>query len=304
MTSMGSSISGPANSALPGAAVRTCLLIPALAMLSSCDLITPEENKRNGFDIVVDMPHWVEASVRQAIEDAASRWSMVLAETEFTNIPILPGTECDEREVRVEEVDDVLILVGFPMELDLALVRSGICTVRSASLTPVVGYINFDRSEVAKLVEWGALTDVAFHSIAHVLGFGITWEELELVDETPEVHFTGSKARAAFAAAGGDSYAGVKIPVDRDGGHWQWKVFGSEIMTASVPGSRSWPLSAITLQAMADMGYRVDDSLADNYELSGPRQQADAHRGPVLDFGRDFAYGPVKVLHDDGRAIR
>ena len=273
-------------------------------MLSSCGLITPEENKRNGFDIVVDMPRWVEASVRQAIEDAAARWSTILAETEFTNIPILPGTECNEREVRAVDVDDVLILVGFPMELDLSLVRSGICTVRSASHMPVVGYMNFDRSEVAKLVEWGALTDVAFHSIAHVLGFGITWKELELVEETPEAHFTGSKARAAFAAAGGESYSGVRIPTERDGGHWRWKVFGSEIMTASVPGSRPWPLSAVTLQAMADMGYRVDDSFADNYELSGSRQQADAHRGPVLNFGRDFDYGPVTVLRDDGRAIR
>ena len=304
MTFPGSSIYGPAKSALSRAAVRTCLLIPILAMLSSCDLITPEANRRNGFDIVVNMPAWVEASVRQAIEDAASRWSLILAETEFTNIPILPGTECHERAVSTEEVDDVLILVAFPLELDLTLARSGICTVRSASHMPVVGYMDFDRSEIPELLEWGKMTEVAFHSIGHVLGFGVTWEDLELVEETPQVHFTGSKARDAFAAAGGERYSGVRIPTERDGGHWRWNVFGSEIMTASVPGSGSWPLSAITLQAMADMGYKVDASFADNFELSGPRQQADAHRGPVLDFGRDFDYAPVTVLRDDGRAIR
>ena len=91
----------------------------------------------------------------------------------------------------------------------------------------------------------------------------------------PDTHFTGANAIAAFDAAGGTSYAGAKVPVENDddfGGvdrHWRISVFGyGELMvgTFRLRGARL-PMSAITVQSMADLGYSVNAGAADGYGL-------------------------------------
>ena len=66
------------------------------------------------------------------------------------------------------------------------------------------------------------------------------------------------------------------------------------------------PISAITLQAMADLGYTVDVSLADDYELPGtvpPGAGAD-RAGRVYDLTGDVVRVPVRVIDADGRVVR
>ena len=68
------------------------------------------------------------------------------------------------------------------------------------------------------------------------------------------------------------------------------------------------PISAITLQSMDAIGYEVDASLADDYELPDPSLPPPAPPGEddsaIFDLGNDVVWRPVSVVDTDGRVIR
>ena len=122
------------------------------------------------------------------------------------------------------------------------------------------------------------------HEIGHVLGIGTLW--YDFIVNAPhdnsgsaDTHFTGPLATKAFDEAGGTNYQGAKVPVQnqqRDQGHWRYEVIRGEIMggsttTSGIRYNRS--LSAITIQALADLGYKVDVSKADPYRLPAPNSK-------------------------------
>ena len=111
-------------------------------------------------------------------------------------------------------------------------------------------------------------------------------------------------AVAAFDAAGGAGYTGGKVP--REGAHWRASVFGTEMMVSSNRLGRPDPVSAITLQSMADMGYAVDASRADPYQLAAPAPAPVPGDGvaPPIDLGDDVRWGPVDVVDESGRVVR
>lgn len=84
-----------------------------------------------------------------------------------------------------------------------------------------------------------------------------------------DTHFAGPLAIEAFNAAGGRNYPGKKVPVSTagDDGHWRGSIFGNEVMSSGLDVSLPAPLSAVTIQSMADMGYEVDVTKADDYAL-------------------------------------
>lgn len=281
-----------ARVATRGRRPRRCApLLVALASLGACG---PDANERNGFDIDVVIPRWVDDSVRDAITDAALRWAAILEDTEFENVILDDGADCRGIDVGGEFVDDVMILVRLPFEIPSSVAQAGICAVRAGSHAPIVGHVSLDRSRLGELEEEGVLEYVALHEIGHVLGFGVTWNDLYLLGETPNPHFTGPLARAAFDSAGGTDFAGAKVPVDRDHGHWSG-VLGGELMTRSLVGEGV--LSAVTIQALADMGYQVDLSLAQDFHVSvSGSRAARGPRGPTVDLGRDLDRGPVTIV--------
>ena len=88
----------------------------------------------------------------------------------------------------------------------------------------------------------------------------------------PDAHWPGANAVAAFDAAGGTKYQGGKVPVENEhggsaslNGHWRLSVMPGEMMTYNLDGTA---LSAITIQAMADLGYTVNAGAADSYSIS------------------------------------
>ena len=277
-------------------------LLVAAAALSCSEPMAPVGDEK--FDIALDMPNWVADPVRRAFEDAAATWAAILAETEFQDVSFDGKTMCGEREVTVGDVDDVLVLVSFPFNIDGSLALAGICVARARSHEPIVAYVNIDRSELPELLEWGLLYDVVLHEMAHALGFGVMWDRLQLVGDAPEAHFTGPRARAAFDDVGGRGYEGARVPTESDHGHWRTRVFGPEIMTHALTGYGRTPLSIVTLQAMADMGYRVDLSMADDYRLPhGPNGPEERHR-PVINLDGDLQHGPVILVDEYARAHR
>ena len=111
------------------------------------------------------------------------------------------------------------------------------------------------------------MRDVGLHEIGHVLGIGTIWEDSGMLRGLgTNTHFAGPQAIAAFNQAGGTDYQGAKVPTEPNGGHWHHSVLAGELM-APTDGDA---LSAITLQALSDLGYSVDLSLADSYVLPSP----------------------------------
>ena len=81
-------------------------------------------------------------------------------------------------------------------------------------------------------------------------------------------------------------------------------MFGDELMTASVRPDLdgTLPLSAITIQSLADLGYEVNAGLADEYRLPAPASAKPSAEHPV-EWGDCVAERPVTVVDENGRVI-
>ena len=156
----------------------------------------------------------------------------------------------------------------------------GVHRWRLPSWMPIASGVQLDQDDVGTMSN-AKLAALMLHEIGHTLGFGTNWDYLlqnpslvygNAIVPTPDTHFSGINAIAAFNAAGGSSYTGEKVPVEntlgisRDG-HWRESVLDNELMTSRAAEAVSFPLSAITIQVLADMGYRVDVTQADAYTL-------------------------------------
>jgi hypothetical protein len=144
----------------------------------------------------------------------------------------------------------------------------------SDSGLPYRGFIEVDEADLAALASGGQLLAVVTHEMAHVLGFGTVWEQDGLLRDAggSNPRFTGPVATAQYNAIFGKSDSAV--PVENSGGpgthdqHWRESVFGNELMTGFVDDGAN-PISRVTVGALADLGYVVDMSAADDYAAPG-----------------------------------
>ncbi len=119
-------------------------------------------------------------------------------------------------------------------------------------------------------------------------------------------YFNGTAAINAFDNVGGSGYGGNKVPVEEVGGpgtwcaHWRELVFETELMTGfiSLPGTAN-PLSEVSVEAFADVGYLVDPSGADPYTLPGSAPVASQTRGRQL--VELVEIGPIFAIDEQGR---
>jgi hypothetical protein len=63
-------------------------------------------------------------------------------------------------------------------------------------------------------------------------------------------------------------------------------------------------LSAISVQSLADVGYRVDVTKADAYALPISSAAAVRGRGPVIDLSNDIWIGTILEVDAQGRLVR
>jgi len=148
----------------------------------------------------------------------------------------------------------------------------------------------------------GFLQEISQHEMGHVLGlfFGAGGRFRAERGPLREWHFTGPLAVEAFDAAGGSAYEGPKVPMDGHGVHWRRSVFGEEIMSSAAD-----VISAITLQALADLGYVVDLTKADEYRLPGTGNAAsDVPEGDAFELTDAILRLPVFVVDENGKVVR
>ena len=254
------------------------------------------------------------ASQKDLFQRAAVRWTSIIAGdipvSDFSDNPVDEWDDDLNKRIRVNDyVDDVRIFVGIG-DIDGArgtLGRGGTLIVRrnksKNTLVTKIGKIAIDKADLEWMSE-DLLSEVILHEMAHVLGFGTVWKTLNLVSGVSDRYFNGPLAIRAFDNAGGRGYSGPKVPVEDDSGHWRGSVFGDELMTASVRPDfdGSLPLSAITIQSLADHGYEVNVGQADEYRLPGPAS-AKPVAEHLLEWGDCIAEGPVYVVDENGRVI-
>ena len=268
----------------------------------------------SGFSLSVRYHPSATATVRGAVDGAVAVWESILSATDFTDGTLDRPFTCTLNGVVLTLpagtfLDDIVISVG-TASIDgsgspSVVAKGGICAIRDGSKTPAIGAIVFDSADLDRLERVGLLTTVAIHEVGHVLGIGTSslWSGFIRSDRDP--HFAGTLATAAFNAAGGSGYSGAKVPVQSffDTAHWRESVLGTEIMTPTLQSAAN-PLSAITIRALADMGYSVDASLADGFSLASG-DAADL-AGPLhtVDLHGDFEQGPIMVIDASGNVVR
>ena len=273
-----------------------------------------KEHDTGGFAMDVYFTASVTSSQRNDIADAAGLWATILAENELDDVPVNDHLRCLNLRTaaQVDAVDDFAIMVDVdPVDgPGGTLAWAGMCGIRASGL-PYLAIAVFDAADMQVMVDNGDLREVAVHELAHAFGFGLLWGDYlqnpSRGQPAPrDTHFSGPAAVAAFDAAGGADYRGGKVPVDNDvengDRHWRESVFPTELMGPSNTIGLRETLSVISIQSMADLGYKVDASLGSPYQVSA---DIGAERGGrVMPLGDDTRILPLRVVDEEGRVIR
>ncbi|MCX5731787.1 MAG: hypothetical protein NTY18_10660, partial [Deltaproteobacteria bacterium] len=215
-------------------------------------------------------------------------------------------------------VDDVLILAEVaPIDgVGNILGLAGPCYSRLAGpgYFPVLGHMKFDVADIDRLEASGTLETVILHEMLHVIGFGVgaPWDRLLAGGGTADPHFLGTQATDYFGRLNnGAFYTGLPIPVENTGGlgtqdsHWRESVFDHELMTGYIDRNRN-PLSATTIGSLEDLGYTVDPSKADPFDLASPaalRAGGLVTAEPPIFLGGDVRTEPPIRIDADGRPV-
>ena len=268
----------------------------------------------------------------EVIRTAARKWESVISQgvydLDLTENPIAAGT-CGEGSPAIAgQVDDVVMFVSID-SIDgpgRVLARAGPCGQRLRAFQfegyptiwkgVIAGGMEFDEDDMARLGASGTLLSTVTHEMGHALGFGTMWELMDLIEDptvntgnpTADVHFTGPLARAAFDRLGGRNYrGGAVVPLESGGNlgrsdsHWRESVFENELMTPFLSGGVE-PFSLITIEAMADIGYNVDPTVAESFQITNTGGTA-AATDHLIDLGNDIARYPIVVYDPKGRRV-
>ncbi len=285
-------------------------------------LAVPDDS---GYDIDIADFTGMGISANPSFGQAVARWEQAIA-SDLPNQLVRSDFVFDACLQRFRVFADLDDLVAFVTVRDIdgpggTLAQANLCAVRRPEDTglPLFGYFYYDSADLDR-VQADVLHDVTLHEIGHVLGIGShMWHGLIAnpslsAGAHADTHFTGARARAAFDSAGGTAYtAGAKVPVDNraipgsSDVHWRQGVFGNELMNAFIYYNAANPLSAVTLESLADLGYTVNAAAADAWTFTAgavPDAMAAVRRGQAVHMKNDIARSPVLVLDETGRVVR
>ena len=242
--------------------------IPALQ--SSGATVSFDPFHESDFDIELVFLNQFPESQKNVLRSVARRWMAVIIE-DLPDYEFTQGWsgQCGDQSFAIsagEWVDDLRVYVTSFDGGGNVFGWGSPHLLREETHLPVLGCMSFD-------LERANLEITGLHETAHVLGFGVIWDDLGLLqdfsrnDSDADTHFNGPLAIAAFNDAGGWDYPGAKVPVQKmDGVHWRHSVLAGELMVPSGGGV----LSTITVQSLGDLGYGVDVSQADPTTLTLP----------------------------------
>ncbi|HEV7437748.1 MAG TPA: leishmanolysin-related zinc metalloendopeptidase [Pseudorhizobium sp.] len=203
--------------------------------------------------------------IRDAVTQAINRWTSIIV----GDLPSIErgGQTIDDLLINVsyEKLDEgVRAVGGFDLENGIRSERDG--------LLPFRGSLSINNTEFTEGTDVAELVGTLEHEIGHVLGFGLIWSRLGLVEGagTRNPLFVGEKSQKVYGELLGSGPTKVPLgsdPDDRKGydGHWNEQIFDNELMTTRHdPGKR---LSRLTIASLEDAGYEVNYEKADPFEL-------------------------------------
>ena len=89
--------------------------------------------------------------------------------------------------------------------------------------------------------------------------------------------------------------------------HWRESVLGPELMTSELNGGVPNPLSSVTVESLADIGYVVATGQSDPYVVPFPNLPVVGPRdAPVgtITMVQDIWWGPIGVVDATGTLVR
>jgi transposase len=203
----------------------------------------------NHFNIEMSLSGLTQAQ-QDVVQQAAHHWEQII-------VGDIPDADYNGQFVDDLQIDVSAVAMDGPGG---ALAGASATDLRVASFLPYRGFIRFDAADLAWLQDDGSLLAVVEHEMAHVLGFGVIWDDLGLLAGvgTSDLRFTGQQATTEYNRILGSS--DTSVPVEAGGGsgtrvsHCRETVFDTEMMTGWLDSGQANPLSRITVASMADLG--------------------------------------------------
>gem|GEM_PF-5100905 len=270
-----------------------------LSLLTGCSVIGKYFDKDEPtFDIQLDYRDWTPSATEEAaLEQARERWEAVIIEgliddSVYITQEMVDGDGADTPcRTYDDSVDDLIVFVSIDSTIP-ARAAGRACLIRDYSpYLTLAGGILLHPSLLDGGDDADDLMNTFTHELGHVLGLksGVwnvdvdndgTWERNLLPginsgcpDSDQQIFFQGDEAKDAWQDLGGSG----KVPMEEDGAlgtrceHWDKDWLGSEVMTGwGAEGEDERPLSIVSVMALKDMGYKVDSSQAEPFELSDP----------------------------------
>lgn len=209
-----------------------------------------------------------------------------------------------------EIIDDVLIYASIrPIDgQGKILAQAGPCFIRGTATGDhtAVGIMQFDSADLDFLANGGSLLNVIMHEMLHVIGIGTLWGDRDLLTGGggSDPRYTGAAALAGCQAAGGSVACASSVPAEDQGeagsrdSHWREATFNTELMT-SIFDAGTNEFSLMTIGALADLGFVVNNNAADTYTIAVNALRAQLRLGTPMPHWENVVQ-PVGVL-ENGR---
>jgi hypothetical protein len=204
------------------------------------------------------------------VRSAANRWEQII----IGDLPDVQGGTKNwfaKHGNYTGPIDDIIIGYDFsPIDGNGGILgNAGPLYLRPEPIRlPYSGILKLDRDDLMLMKTNGLIRNVLIHEMGHCLGLGTLWTSKKCINCTlPNFNTTYNcpNANREFALLSNKS---LKIEGNMTAGsrcvHWS-SAMGQEIM---VPFAyRDMPISRVTIGSLADLGYVVNYSQADNYSL-------------------------------------
>ena len=235
---------------------------------SLAEITDDDAGEASQFNIELEFGSGLTDSHQALFTAAKDRWEEIIV-----------GDVADHVDSRFGTIDDIRIVASGFVDAEggkLGFGGPSPNSLRPGSSLPFHGTMLFDTADLDANDDAYNL-DVILHEMAHALGFGTIWSNLNLLSGSSlsggaDPRFRGIRATHEYNIAFGTSDIGVPVENSTgdpfsDDSHWRESVFENELMspTISAPGILN-PISRITIAQFADLGYQVDLSGADDFE--------------------------------------